>query len=82
MMADSVPTYALYGHAVDNYRLSPVAGAQLAAASGDYIGRGNKCEGKDDTCGANKVKGENLCFGHLRQANNLADVAAMLESEG
>ena len=81
MMNNSIPTYALYGKPVDHYRLSAIADAPLAAASGEYLGRGNKCMGNDDTCGANRVKGEELCAGHLRQAINLVELAERIDSE-
>jgi hypothetical protein len=54
---------------------------RLAAASGEYLGRGNKCMGNDDTCGANRMKGQELCVGHYRQAVNLAELAEQIESE-
>ena len=82
MMNSSIPTYALYGKPVDHYRLSAIADAPLAAASAEYLGRGSKCMGNDDTCGANRVRGEELCSGHLKQAINLARLAGQLESEG
>lgn len=81
MMNNSIPSYALYGRPVDHYRLSAVADAPLAAASAEYLGRGTKCMGNDDTCGANRVKGQELCSGHLKQAINLAKLAEQLESE-
>lgn len=37
--------------------------------------RSKHCVGNDNTCGGFKVKGEELCAGHLRQRN------AMLSSE-
>jgi len=81
MMSNSIPSYALYGRPVDHHRLSAVADAPLAAASGEYLGRGNKCMGNDDTCGANRMKGQELCVGHYRQAVNLAELAEQIESE-
>jgi hypothetical protein len=42
---------------------------------------GNKCMGNDDTCGANRMKGQELCVGHYRQAVNLAELAEQIESE-
>lgn len=81
MMSNSIPTYALYGKPVDHHRLSFAADAPLAAASGEYLGRGSKCMGNDDTCGANRVKGQELCSGHLRQAINLAELAEQIDSE-
>jgi len=37
-----------------------------------YVGRGSKCMGNDDTCGANRVKDEVLCAGHLRSVKKAA----------
>lgn len=62
----NIPSYALYGKPVDSQRLSHAADAPLAAASREYIGRGNLCEGNDDTCKANKMRGWHLCYGHMR----------------
>jgi len=41
-------------------------GARLAAASGPYVGRGNKCAGNDDTCEGRRAMGTNYCYGHAR----------------
>jgi hypothetical protein len=30
------------------------------------LGRGPKCAGNDDTCNANKVRGQDFCAGHLK----------------
>ena len=46
----SVPAHALYGSPVTGQRLAALDGARLAAPSGPYIGRGNKCSANDDTC--------------------------------
>ena len=62
----NIPSYALYGRPVDAQRLSHAADAPLAAASREYIGRGNLCEGNDDTCKASKMRGWHLCYGHMR----------------
>lgn len=75
MSNNSVHAHALYGRPVDGYRLSAVADSRIAAPSGPYIGRGDKCSGNDDTCGANKVRGQQFCAGHLKQAKSLAEVA-------
>jgi hypothetical protein len=68
IMVNSVPAHSYHGKPVGGYRLSSVAGAKLAAASGPYIGRGNKCTANDDTCEGMKAKGTDLCMGHLRSA--------------
>lgn len=78
MTKNHVPAHTLYGVQVNGYRLNAVANARIAAPSGPYVGRGDKCEGNDDTCGANKVRGKNLCAGHLK---SLAKAAAS-EPEG
>ena len=45
--------------------------SSLAAASGPYLGRGNKCSAKDDTCEGMRVKDEVLCMGHLRSSKKV-----------
>lgn len=66
MTKNAVPAHSYYGVQISGYRLSASADARLAAASGPYVGRGDKCEGNDDTCGANKVRGQRFCAGHLK----------------
>jgi len=66
MNNNSAPAHSYYGIPQNNQRLSAIAGAQLAAASAPYVGRGDKCSGNDDTCGANRVRGEELCAGHMK----------------
>jgi hypothetical protein len=79
MSNNSVHAHAYYGTPQTGYRLSAVAESRIAAASGPYIGRGDKCTGNDDTCGANKVRGQQFCAGHLKQARSLAEVAEKIE---
>ncbi len=67
-ISGSVPAHSYYGTPVGGKRLAAVDGSRLAAASGPYIGRGNKCSAKDDTCEGNRVKDEVFCAGHLRSA--------------
>ncbi|CAB4151267.1 hypothetical protein UFOVP587_8 [uncultured Caudovirales phage] len=72
----SVPAHAMYGAPVSGIR--PAAeqeGSELAAPSGPYLGRGNKCSAKDDTCEGMRVKDEELCMGHLRSFNKAKAVA-------
>lgn len=68
MSSKSVPAHSLYG--VSAMRQSRPAGdtgtARIAAASGPYIGRGSKCSGNEDTCNANRVRGQEYCAGHLK----------------
>jgi hypothetical protein len=59
MNNNAVPAHAYYGTPQTGYRLSAVAGSR--------IGRGDKCTGNDDTCGANKVRGQSFCAGHLKK---------------
>lgn len=81
MMNDKTPTDALYGVPLTHYRVSAIADAVPASQSyGEYVGRGNKCVGNDDTCGANRMKGQEFCVGHYRQAVNLAELAEQIES--
>lgn len=81
MMANnSIPAHALYGRPVHASRLAPTADSRIATASAPYVGRGDKCSGNDDTCGANKVRGQELCAGHSKQAKSLLQVAEVIES--
>jgi hypothetical protein len=75
MTKNSVPAQAYYGVQVNGYRLSAVAGARLAAPSAPYVGRGDKCSGNEDTCNANRVRGEVFCAGHLKSAVKAAKAA-------
>ena len=67
MNNNAVPAHSYYGTPQTGYRLTAVAGSRIAAPSGPYIGRGDKCTGNDDTCGANKVRGQSFCAGHLKK---------------
>lgn len=67
MNNNAVPAHSYYGTPQTGYRLAAVAGSRIAAPSGPYIGRGDKCAGNDDTCGANKVRGQQFCAGHLKK---------------
>jgi len=67
MNNNAVPAHSYYGTPQTGYRLAAVAGSRIAAPSGPYIGRGDKCAGNDDTCGANKVRGQSFCAGHLKK---------------
>jgi hypothetical protein len=68
MNNNSVPAHAYYGSPVNSYRAAAIADAHIAPPSGPYLGRGDKCEGNDDTCGANKVRGQKFCAGHMKRA--------------
>ena len=46
-------------------------GIALSQSTAPYVGRGSLCMGADDTCGARKAKGTDLCAGHLRSAGLL-----------
>jgi hypothetical protein len=67
MNNNSVPAHAYYGTPQTGYRLAGVAESRIAAPSGPYLGRGDKCTGNDDTCNANKVRGQDFCVGHLKK---------------
>lgn len=67
MNNNSVPAHAYYGTPQTGYRLSAVADSRIAAPSGPYLGRGDKCEGNQDSCNANKVRGQRYCVGHLKK---------------
>lgn len=74
----SVPAHAYYGVPVSGIR--PAAqqdGSRIAAASGPYLGRGNKCTAKNDTCEGNRVKDELFCAGHLRSVKSKASKAVL-----
>ena len=79
MANNSIPAHALYGRPVHDSRLSPTADSRIATASAPYVGRGDKCAGNEDTCGANKVRGQELCAGHLKQAKSLGQIAEFIE---
>jgi hypothetical protein len=77
MTKNSVPAHAYYGVQVNGYRLSAVADARLAPPSAPYVGRGDKCSGNEDTCNANRVRGQLFCAGHMKSlAKAEAAVAA------
>jgi hypothetical protein len=80
----SVPAHAYYGRPVDGQRpAGQTSGSRLAAPSAPYLGRGNKCTAKEDTCEGNRVSGEMLCAGHLRSYNKaLSKAIAAEEAEG
>jgi hypothetical protein len=61
MIKNSVPAHTLYGE--------PQTGSRLAVAQTGSRIRGDKCTANDDSCGANKVRGQELCAGHLRKHN-------------
>jgi len=67
MNNNAVPAQSYYGTPLTGYRLAAVAGSRIAPPSGPYLGRGDKCSGNDDTCGANKVRGQQFCAGHLKK---------------
>ena len=71
-ISGSVPAHALFGVPVSGVvPAGQVAGSRAAPPSGPYLGRGNKCSAKDDTCEGNKVKDEDFCAGHLRSVKKL-----------
>lgn len=78
-ISGSVPAHSYFGVPVSGSRLTTVDGARIAAPSGPYVGRGNKCTANEDTCQGNRVKDELFCAGHLRsvrKAQAAAEVAA------
>ena len=80
MMANnSVPAHTLYGRPAYDQRLAHTADARIATGSAPQVGRGDKCTGNDDSCGANKVRGQELCAGHLKQAKALSEVADKID---
>ena len=68
MTSNSRPIHSLYGESAMRYArpAGDTGSARLAAASAPYVGRGSKCAGNDDTCNANKVRGQEYCAGHLK----------------
>lgn len=81
-ISGSVPAQSYYGSPVDGWRLPAVQGAQIAAGSGPYIGRGNKCSANDDTCEGNRVKDEVFCAGHLRSVRKKQQVVEVEVADG
>lgn len=53
-------------------------GTRLSNSSAEYVGRGNKCCANEDTCEGNRVKGQDLCAGHLRSVRK-AELSAQTE---
>jgi hypothetical protein len=68
MIANSQPAHSLYGTPATQYArpAGDTGTARIAAGSAPYLGRGPKCAGNDDTCNANKVRGQDFCAGHLK----------------
>lgn len=62
----AVPTYSLHGRPAFEARLAHLDNARPAAASAEYVGRGNKCSANEDTCEGSRAKGTQFCAGHLR----------------
>jgi hypothetical protein len=79
MTNNAAPAHSYYGSPVSAQRQAAISDSRLAAASAPYIGRGDKCTGNDDTCGANKVRGQEFCAGHLKQVRSLEQVAEIIE---
>jgi len=65
---NAVPAHALYGEPQYSSRRNQVSDARIAPPSRPYVGRGNKCSANNDTCEGNKVRGQDMCAGHLRSA--------------
>ena len=79
----SVPSHALYG--VPVYGTLPagqMAGSALAAPSGPYLGRGNKCSAENDSCEGFRTKGSEYCAGHGRRLAKQETVALAEVSDG
>lgn len=65
----SRPAYSFYGESAMRGQRpagSTGSGSRIAAGSAPYVGRGTKCAGNEDTCNANKVRGQDYCAGHLK----------------
>lgn len=80
MTNNAVPAHSYYGAPVSGQRQAAISDSRLAAASAPYVGRGDKCSGNEDTCGANKVRGQEFCAGHLKQVKALEQIADSIES--
>lgn len=65
---DPVPAFSAFGEPVfKSARLAGLEDSVLAPPGGmDYV-RGSLCKGNDDSCGAPRAKGTELCIGHLRR---------------
>lgn len=81
MIENSQPAHAFYGEPVSGRRLAATSDARMATASAPYVGRGDKCAGNNDTCGANKVRGQELCAGHLKQAKNIEQISETMKDK-
>lgn len=69
------PAYSAYGEPMRGSRpAAEQTGSKLASTSGPYLGRGSKCAGNDDTCNANKMRGQDYCVGHAK-ANAVIEVS-------
>jgi len=69
--------HTLYGEPVSGQRPAhaPV-GSRMASASAPFIGeRAGKCVANGDTCKGPKVRGKELCIGHLRAEKKGKDVS-------
>jgi hypothetical protein len=81
-ISGSTPAHAYFGVPVSGIRPSgAVAGSRIAAASGPFIGRGNKCTANEDTCMGNRVSNQELCAGHMKSAAK-ASKANKVEFDG
>jgi hypothetical protein len=80
--SDSVPAHALYGQPANSSRQSLITDSRIAPPSRPYVGRGNKCSAKNDTCEGNRVQGHDLCAGHLRSAGVKLKSKDVVEQDG
>lgn len=82
-ISGSIPAHSYYGSPVTGIvPVTSVGNTRPATAGGPFVGRGNKCSAKDDTCEGNRVSGEVFCAGHLRSARKAeADAVANADVE-
>lgn len=79
-ISGSVPYHSYYGSPVMGIMpAGNVGNVRPATAGGEYVGRGNKCSAKDDTCEGNRVSGEVFCAGHLRSVRKAETEAEQVE---
>lgn len=73
MSIDRVLATSYHGDAV-GVQLVDGGRPQGAWAGATYTGRGSKCLGNDNSCGANRRKGTLWCAGHTKSNANKVDL--------
>jgi hypothetical protein len=79
MIKGSVPAHAYHGAPVSGRRLGPTADARPAPPGSPSASRADKCTGNDDTCNANRVRGQLFCAGHMKRLKSQGVAPATVE---